>query len=192
MVIKPAGLLSVPGRGRDKTASALTYLRESHGEVLTVHRLDMDTSGLLIFARTAAAQAALSSQFEGRTVEKQYSALVEGCPDEPSGVITAKIGRNWLERPKRSIDEENGQSAETRWEFAGPAGGGAHLHLHPVTGRTHQLRLHMTAIGHPILGDPLYGNPRAASRLCLHASRMMLLHPGSQNTLELKSPAPFL
>lgn len=188
---KPSGLLSVPGRGKDKQVSALSYLEERFGTVLTVHRLDMDTSGLIVFARTGEVQSHLAKQFEARTVTKTYDALVEGEVEGTDGTVNLPIGRNWDERPIRRIDEEAGQPASTRWTLGGTVPQGSHLRLYPLTGRTHQLRVHLAAIGHPILGDRLYGTPKTAGRLCLHASELAFAHPESGNRRGFHSPVPF-
>lgn len=189
---KPHGLLSVPGRGEDRQVSALSYLEERFGQVRVVHRLDMDTSGLIVFARTGEAQAHLSRQFEERTAAKTYEALVAGRMAEASGVVDRPIGRLWEERPRRRIDDTGGKPALTRWERVGTVPSGSHLVLRPQTGRTHQLRVHLASIGHPILGDRLYGSSVDADRLCLHATELELRHPEHGRTVRFSSAAPFI
>ena len=188
---KPAGLLSVPGKGPDKQACALQYLTAEFGTVLDVHHLDMDTSGLIVFARTAEAQGHLSAQFRDRRVPKTYDALVAGCPESASGRIDLPIGRRWEDRPKRCIDRTNGKQAITDWQLVRCSGERSHLKLIPLTGRTHQLRLHLSAVGHPIIGDPLYGEGDREKRLYLHASSLKFTHPDSQQSVEFTSSSPF-
>ena len=188
---KPAGLLSVPGRGADRLDCLKSRLEAMHGTLQIVHRLDMDTSGLMVFARTKEAASALSSAFENRRVHKRYSALVEGVPDSRSGEIALPIGRDWEARPRRKIDMADGRPALTRWRLAGQTGSGALMDLEPVTGRTHQLRLHLSAIGHPVLGDRLYGRAETASRLCLHACQLGFPHPQSGDWILMESRAAF-
>ncbi|WP_084397666.1 RluA family pseudouridine synthase [Henriciella aquimarina] len=188
---KPSGLLSVPGRGAGKTASALTYLEQRYGPLHVVHRLDMDTSGLILFARSLEAARALSRLFQSRDVTKTYYAVVHGQPGREAGEITLPIGRDWAERPKRRIDRERGKPALTHWQVEARLRDATCLQLQPHTGRTHQLRLHLSAIGHPILGDRLYGQPDAADRLLLHASGLSFRHPDSGETVDIKAPPAF-
>ncbi|GGB77115.1 RluA family pseudouridine synthase [Henriciella pelagia] len=188
---KPAGLLSVPGRGESRQVSVVTLLQASYGPLRTVHRLDMDTSGLMLFARTAQAQSALSTAFSSGLVRKRYTAWVEGEPDGDRGDIHLPIGRDWEERPMRKIDTQSGKPSTTRWRKLSVRSGYTELDLEPLTGRTHQLRLHCAAMGHPILGDRLYGNPATAARLCLHASKLAFTHPVTGEPLQLRRPAMF-
>ncbi|WP_018148203.1 RluA family pseudouridine synthase [Henriciella marina] len=188
---KPSGLLSVPGRGAARQICALSHLRQMFGPVLDVHRLDMDTSGLIVFARTPAAQSHLSRQFEDRSVTKVYHALVDGRPSGQAGEIELPIGRRWDDRPKRCIDRLGGKPALTRWQILETYETFTRLELRPVTGRTHQLRLHLSAIGHPVLGDRLYGDTTRAARLCLHASWLELTHPSTGARLHFDAPAGF-
>lgn len=185
---KPSGLLSVPGRGADKTASAVSYLQAIFGEVHVVHRLDMDTSGLLVFARHKEALRSLARQFQDRRVEKTYIAVVEGRPGQIAGTIRLPIAAYSLARPLRHVDPD-GQEAITHWVRAASASGTSRLVLRPETGRSHQLRLHLAEIGHPILGDPFYGRADAAPRLLLHASRLGFQHP-SRNVTCLFETSP--
>ena len=189
---KPSGLLSVPGRGDDRQFSALAILTERYGETFVVHRLDMDTSGLIIFARNREAQSELSRRFEAKAVEKRYLAKVLGTPIDDAGRITLAIGRRWEDRPARCIDEISGKPAETRWQVKHRGDHASLLEITPLTGRTHQIRLHLAAIGHPILGDRLYGTVDSVDdRLFLHASALALEHPRSGKPLTFESPAPF-
>lgn len=174
---KPPGLLSVPGRGPDKQDCAVSRLIPRVGELHVVHRLDMDTSGLIVFARQHDVAKDLSKAFRTRTVTKTYDAIVEGHPDGNTGEIALPIGRDWNERPLRRIDHVSGQPALTRWSVNQRLSGHTWLRLNPVTGRTHQLRLHLSGIGHPIAGDHLYGQGDGKDQLCLHAGELRFLHP---------------
>ena len=184
---KPSGLLSVPGKGADKQASALHYLEAKFGEVYDVHRLDMDTSGLIVFARTREAQQDLAGQFRERRIVKTYDVIVEGRMESPSGRIDLAIGRRWEDRPRRCIDDVHGKPSLTDWIRVGTTENRSHLKLCPQTGRTHQLRVHLSAIGHPIIGDRLYGSNVTNQRLQLHASRLKFTHPDTLQTLEITS-----
>lgn len=205
---KPSGLLSVPGRGPDKQDCLSTRVQQQFADALVVHRLDMATSGLLLMARGPEMQRALSRAFAERHVHKRYIALVMGhvevdaaaATTTPDGwqTIDLPILLDWPNRPLSIIDPR-GKPSLTRWRVlaheTGPTGQPAtRLALEPVTGRSHQLRVHLRALGHPILGDALYasGEARAsAPRLLLHASDMALTHPASGAVLQLHSPCPF-
>lgn len=187
---KPSGLLSVPGRGEEKAFCAESILTDRHGAALTVHRLDMDTSGLMVFARTKAAQRALSISFQKRLPKKKYIAVVEGVVRDEQGTINLPIGKYSLQRPLRHI-EEGGLEAITHWNVETRSTDKTRLLLMPETGRSHQLRLHLSAIGHPILGDPFYGDTKRANRLLLHASALSFPHPTSTKPLEFKAETPF-
>lgn len=198
---KPAGLHAVPGRGEDKQDCLSARAQASYPDALVVHRLDRDTSGLLLMARGKAMQSALSRAFIARALDKRYVAVVQGIPAPPEsadgwGEIDLPIFLDWPLRPRRIIDPR-GKPSLTRWRLlpggAAPAGC-ARLELEPFTGRSHQLRVHLEAIGHPILGDSLYGDTTSragADRLLLHAWRLGFIHPVSGLRLELESPAPF-
>lgn len=191
VVNKPAGLLAVMGRGVEKQDCLATRVQAAFPDALVVHRLDMATSGLMLFARGATMQRQLSRLFEARSVEKEYIAVVMGCvPD--SGEITLPLLADWLNRPKQKVDAAQGKPALTRYQRLDyePATDTSHVRLHPITGRTHQLRVHLAAIGHPILGDTLYDG-RAASRLHLHATRLAFAHPLDATYLALYSVADF-
>lgn len=187
---KPSGLLSVPGRGPEKAICAVSLLEERHGTALTVHRLDMDTSGLLIFACNKDAQRHLSMQFERRAVSKTYEAVVEGETEEDSGTIDAAIAKHSNQRPLRHLDPD-GQTAITHWRVIDRAAAQTRLELTPETGRSHQLRLHMASIGHPILGDVFYGDEASADRLNLHAKTIGFKHPNSLSMLTFSTATPF-
>ena len=202
LVDKPAGLLSVPGRGSDKADCAWARVRAEFPDALVVHRLDMATSGLLLFARSAAAQRVLSAAFEQRRVHKRYEALVQGRPDGDSGEITLPLAADWPRRPLQKVDAEHGRPAHTRWRLlardvlqpseqtqrAGPL---SRLALEPLTGRSHQLRVHTAAMGWPIAGDALYGDADSAPRLLLHAAGLALAHPRTGAALHWRSDVPF-
>lgn len=189
---KPADLLSVPGRGADKQDCLVTRLQQSFPDALTVHRLDMATSGLMIFARGAQMQRQLSEQFRERKIEKCYVAVVFGKPSSAQGEINLPIIADWPNRPLQKIDPA-GKPSLTRYTLLAfdEVNNFSRLLLEPVTGRTHQLRVHMAAIGHPILGDALYGDAGSAPRLLLHASSLSFIHPFSSNPLNFVSDALF-
>lgn len=198
---KPAGLLAVPGRGADKQDCASARAQAQWPDALIVHRLDMATSGLLLMARGAAMQRTLSMAFEGRQVHKRYLALVAGQVPPPAGEwgeIELPLLSDWPNRPRQMV-AARGKPSRTRWRLLAherDAQGRprSRLELKPVTGRTHQLRVHLQALGYPILGDALYADEeqRARSpRLLLHASELALAHPLSGETMHWRSPAPF-
>lgn len=194
VIDKPAGLLSVPGRGPDKADCAAARVQARFPDALVVHRLDMGTSGLLVFARGLAAQRALSRAFEQRLTTKRYQALVAGWPDEDHGRIDLPLICDWPNRPRQMVSLTLGKPSVTLWERLDGHPLGARLALTPITGRSHQLRVHLQAIGHPILGDELYAPPEmvaAAPRLMLHAEQLTLPHPVSGEPLTLRAPLPF-
>ena len=180
VIDKPAGLLSVPGRGQELADCALHRVQARLPSALLVHRLDEATSGLLLFALHPAAQKAASWAFELRQVKKTYTARVHGLMQANEGVIDAPIAKDWPRRPLHIVDVEKGKNAITRWQLLSKDEHSAQslCRLEPETGRTHQLRVHMQHIGHPIVGDQLYGVQQdTTSRLMLHASRIQMQHP---------------
>lgn len=187
---KPAGLLAVPGRGADKQDCLSVRIQQQFPDALVVHRLDMATSGLMLFARGLEMQRRLSEMFREREVEKRYLAVVAGRLDA-EGEVDLPIGADWPNRPLRKIDAELGKPSLTRYRLLAHEDGTSRVELEPVTGRTHQLRVHMAAIGHPILGDALYGDAASAPRLLLHACSLSFAHPLSGEPLTLVSEAPF-
>jgi tRNA pseudouridine32 synthase/23S rRNA pseudouridine746 synthase len=197
---KPSGLLSVPGRGPDKQDCLSARVQRHYPDALIVHRLDLQTSGLLAMARGIEAQRALNRAFEQRLVHKRYQAVVDGVvrvegADE-WGVIDLPLELDWPNRPKHIVDYVNGRPSVTRWRVLSPdiERNGTRLELEPVTGRSHQLRVHLQAIGHPILGDDLYASAEAvarASRLLLHACELNLPHPATGELMSFVSPPPF-
>ncbi|WP_204733927.1 RluA family pseudouridine synthase [Hydrogenophaga laconesensis] len=197
---KPAGLLAVPGRGPDKQDCLSARAQARWPDALVVHRLDMATSGLVVMARGLDAQRHMSRAFETRQVHKRYTAIVAGTlhnpqPDNRWNTIDLPLTIDWPNRPRSIVSAELGKPSVTRWRIAGPSGpDSTRLELEPVTGRTHQLRVHLQAIGHPILGDMLYATPAQqarAPRLLLHAHQLSLPHPQSNETMHFLSPCPF-
>ena len=194
VVNKPAGLLSVPGRGPERADCAWARVRQLATDALVVHRLGMATSGLLLFARGAAMQRALSMAFAARAVDKRYEALVHGSPEAGAGEIALPLSADWPRRPRQKVDRTGGKPSLTRWRVLAREGACSRLWLEPVTGRSHQLRVHLAAMGWPIVGDTLYDDAaRAASapRLMLHACELALAHPLHGRRLHWRSPAPF-
>lgn len=198
---KPPGLLSVPGRGQDKQDCLSRRVQQHFPDALIVHRLDMATSGLMLMARGSAAQRALSQSFEHREVHKRYLAVVNGhlLPAECAdgwGLIDLSIAVDWPRRPMRVIDAVLGKPSQTRWQVVAfdEATNSTRVALEPITGRSHQLRVHLQALGHPMLGDRLYA-PHAvqakATRLLLHACALRLSHPVSGAQLSFESAAGF-
>ena len=191
---KPADLLSVPGRAEDLQDSLETRARAEFPDALLVHRLDMDTSGVFLMARNKAAQKALGLQFEKRETEKEYIALVHGAPEEDSGLVDLPLRCDWDNRPRQMVCYEHGKPSQTQWEVIAREDGYSRLSLKPITGRSHQLRVHMEAIEHAILGDPFYGEAEsrmARDRLMLHAQRLKITHPSNGEPIEFIDPAPF-
>ena len=190
---KPAGLLSVPGKGAHLADCLIARIARIHPEVLLVHRLDRDTSGVIIFARNGAAQRHLGLQFEKRQLRKVYVARVSGRIDEAEGEVDLPIAVDWPNRPRQRVDHENGRPAQTRWRVVEAGEGETRVRLMPRTGRSHQLRVHMAEIGHPILGDPFYatGAARAHPRLMLHSESLRLRHPTGGAWVTFRAEVPF-
>ena len=189
---KPAGLLSVPGRGEAGQLNLHTRLLARWADALIVHRLDMATSGLMLFARGLPMQRSLSAAFAERRVDKRYEAVVDGLVAGEEGEIDAPLAADWPDRPRQKVDHEFGKPSLTRWQVLSRAEGRTRLALQPLTGRSHQLRVHLQSIGHPISGDPLYApEPPTAPRMLLHATGLALVHPATQAPLAFHSPAPF-
>lgn len=189
---KPAGLLSVPGRSAENQDCVVARLQALYPDALTVHRLDQVTSGLLLHARGKPMQVALSAQFEQRQVDKCYEAIVQGLLQADAGQVDLPLMVDWPNRPKQKVDHEGGKPALTRWRVLARD---AHAQrtrvaLEPVTGRSHQLRLHMASLGHPIVGDVLY-DAAPAQRVCLHARQLRFTHPVTGELLQFESAVPF-
>ena len=193
VVNKPSGLLSVPGKTVGRRDCVELRLRAIHPESLLVHRLDCDTSGVMIFARSKAAQGFLGQEFEKRRSEKTYIARLWGRLTPESGRVDLPLCTDWPNRPRQMVDHENGRVAQTDWRVLGYDDDTTRVELHPLTGRSHQLRVHMLALGHPILGDPIYatGPALAYPRLMLHAERLSLHHPATKKLITFSVACPF-
>lgn len=193
VVVKPEGLLSVPGRGEHLADCLISRLQADDPQVLLVHRLDRDTSGVMVFARTAQAQRHLGLQFERRHTQKTYVARVAGEMVEKSGTVDLPLIVDWENRPRQKVDHENGRPAQTDWRVIDSGAGETRLRLYPKTGRSHQLRVHMLSLGHPILGDPFYaeGADRDYPRMMLHSESLRLRHPDGGAAMTFTAPVPF-
>ena len=196
VVCKPSGLLAVPGRGEAGRDCLSERVRREFADALIVHRLDMATSGLMLLARGADAQRTLSIAFARREVHKRYVAVVEGQLDTHEGEIDLPLAADWPNRPRQQVDAVRGRPSLTRYRVLeiDAAHNTTRLELEPVTGRAHQLRVHLLALGHPILGDALYGSAEvhaAAPRLLLHATSLRFTHPTSGEPMTFDSPPPF-
>lgn len=196
VVCKPSGLLAVPGRGEAGRDCLSERVRAKYADALIVHRLDMATSGLMLLARGADAQRTLSIAFAQREVRKRYVAIVAGQLGTPEGEIDLPLAADWPNRPRQQVDAIRGRPSQTRYRVLeiDAARKTTRLELEPVTGRAHQLRVHLLAIDHPILGDALYANAEvqaAAPRLLLHASSLGFVHPASGEPMSFDSPPPF-
>ncbi|WP_050930374.1 RluA family pseudouridine synthase [Aestuariivita boseongensis] len=192
-VNKPAGLLSVPGRGDHLRDCLLTRLQAAFPDALLVHRLDRDTSGVMVFALTPHAQRSLSKEFELRKAKKTYVARVWGRLTPTTGTVDLPLIVDWPNRPKQMVDHENGKPAVTDWKVVKDSETETRVRLFPRTGRSHQLRVHMLALGHPILGDPLYatGEAKAHPRLMLHSEELRISHPESGKGLKFRAKPEF-
>ena len=197
-LVKPEGLLAVPGRGLEKSDCLATRATKRWPDALVVHRLDQATSGLMLMARGAEMQRRLSSAFAEREIHKRYMAVVHGLPNAPEsddgwGEINLPMMADWPRRPRSKIDLEHGKPSQTRWSVLARDGLAqkTRLILEPVTGRSHQLRVHLQALGHPIVGDALYGHEDGSERLMLHACELKFTHPATGLELQLISEVPF-
>ncbi len=202
MFDKPSGLLAVPGRGPDKQDCLSARAQAAFPDALVVHRLDMATSGIVVMGRGIEAQRALSAAFEKRRVHKRYVAVVAGVLENPLpgngwNTIDLPLILDWLARPRSIVHHELGKPSVTHWRLATeapPGPGMTRLELEPITGRSHQLRVHLQAIGFPIVGDPLYASPAQeamASRLLLHAQALEIPHPVTGTIMRFESACPF-
>jgi tRNA pseudouridine32 synthase/23S rRNA pseudouridine746 synthase len=197
-VDKPAGLLSVPGRGDTGHDCVARRVQAEHPQALVVHRLDQATSGVMLLGLGAPSQRALSIAFAERRIGKRYEAVVHGLPAEDAGTIDLPLAADWLNRPRQQVDRERGKPSQTAWRVIArdEASQRTRLALEPLTGRSHQLRVHLAAIGHPIVGDALYADAAAptaptAPRLLLHACELRLVHPVDARALVIASEVPF-
>ncbi len=194
VVDKPSGLLSVPGKDPSLSDCLAARAAERFPGARIVHRLDMDTSGVMVLGLSKRAISGLGIQFEKRQVRKAYVARVWGTMAEDEGRVDLPLAVDWLNKPRQRVDFDNGRPAQTDWTVIGREDGVTRVRLVPRTGRTHQLRVHMMAIGHPILGDAFYATGAAlaaAGRLQLHAERLDFTHPGDARPRSFVVPAPF-
>ncbi|HPE26696.1 RluA family pseudouridine synthase [Albidovulum sp.] len=194
VVDKPAGLLSVPGRGEHLADCLIARVQKAYPDALLVHRLDRDTSGIMVFALTRHAQRDLGAQFEGRKTKKTYRARLWGHLVPKEGRVDLPLIVDWPNRPLQHVDHVNGKPAQTDWKVLGhDEDGTTRVRLFPVTGRSHQLRVHMRETGHPILGDPFYaeGPARAFPRMMLHAESLRFNHPETGKGMTFTAPCPF-
>jgi tRNA pseudouridine32 synthase/23S rRNA pseudouridine746 synthase len=193
LVDKPSGLLSVPGKGQELTDCLIARVQAVFPMALLVHRLDRDTSGVMIFALTPHAQRHLGLQFEKRQTKKTYVARVWGKLAEKTGTVDLPLIVDWPNRPLQMVDHENGKQAVTDWRVIGTKDNETRVRLMPRTGRSHQLRVHMQALGHPILGDPFYASGAAADypRLMLHSQTLQFRHPDGGKGMRITAKCPF-
>lgn len=192
---KPSGLLSVPGKALEHKDSLQLRVQRVFPSATVVHRLDMATSGIMLMAMNKASHKHLSLQFEKRQTAKTYYAKVWGKIEKPSGTVELPLICDWPNRPKQKVDYENGKPATTHWQRIETGPNYSVVKLTPITGRSHQLRVHMLSLGHPILGDRLYSHEEAktmAPRLQLHATELSFTHPQKQESLTFNSKPPFL
>ena len=191
---KPSGLLSVKGIGPDKIDCLAVRVASAIEGARIVHRLDMDTSGVIVMARDADTHRELSRQFQDREVEKNYLAEVGGLVEEESGFIDIPIRKDMESPPKQCVDFEQGKPSQTHWTVLKRNDNSTLLECRPVTGRSHQLRIHLREIGHPILGDDLYAPSELVSmapRLMLHAHSLTMMHPSNGERITITAPRPF-
>lgn len=194
VINKPMGLLSVPGIGPEKQDCLIARVRETYREARIVHRLDRDTSGVIVLALDAEAHRQLSIQFQEREVHKTYRAVVIGVMEGDKGEIDLPIRKDLDDPPRQMVDHEQGRAAFTRWRVLERSADRTHIELTPLTGRSHQIRVHLKAIGHPILGDDLYAPPEAlamADRLMLHAHTLTIVHPETAAPMTFEARCPF-
>lgn len=190
---KPSGLLSVPGKLAGRADCLISRLQTECPDALLVHRLDCDTSGVIIFARTKAAQAFLGQEFEQRRARKSYVARLWGQMAQDQGRVDLPLCADWPNRPRQMVSHEQGRPAVTDYTVIARGGDETRVRLHPLTGRSHQLRVHMAELGHPILGDVIYAHDqaRAHPRLMLHAETLGLHHPATGAWVDFAAAVPF-
>lgn len=191
---KPSGLLSVPGKHAEHKDCLESRVQAEFSHATTVHRLDMETSGILIMALNKQAHRYISRGFEDRKTDKTYIARVDGIVKSDEGSIDLPLICDWPNRPLQMVDHDKGKSALTHYKVIEREASATRLALYPITGRSHQLRVHCLSMGHEILGDPLYGRQdtiQAADRLQLHATSLTIFHPATQEKISFTSPVPF-
>lgn len=191
---KPSGLLSVPGRSEENKDSLASRVQLEFPEATIVHRLDMDTSGIMAMARNKAAHVAISRQFEQKETEKAYTAVLFGSVEGDTGKVDLPMRCDWPNRPRQIVDFEQGKSAQTLWQVIQRSEETTRVLLTPITGRSHQLRVHMQALGYPIMGDPFYAEGDArdkVDRLLLHATELSFTHHISGKKITIESDVPF-
>ncbi|MFT4150038.1 MAG: pseudouridine synthase [Paracoccaceae bacterium] len=190
---KPSGLLSVPGKLEGRSDCLISRLQAVHPDALLVHRLDCDTSGVIVFARNKVAQGWLGQEFEKRVAKKVYVARLWGHLTPATGRVDLPLCADWPNRPRQMVDPERGRPAQTDWQVTEDETTGSRVRLMPLTGRSHQLRVHMAELGHPILGDPIYatGGAREFPRLMLHAESLTLRHPATKEFVMFRAEVPF-
>ncbi|WP_299147098.1 pseudouridine synthase [uncultured Tateyamaria sp.] len=193
VVDKPSGLLSVPGKGAHLADCLIARVQAVWPQALLVHRLDRDTSGVMVFGLTPHAQRFLSRQFELRAARKTYVARVWGRLTPKTGRVDLPLIVDWENRPRQHVNHETGKPAITDWRVLRDSEAESRVRLMPKTGRSHQLRVHMLALGHPILGDPFYatGDALAFERLMLHSEELRIKHPDSAKMMRFRQPTPF-
>ena len=184
--------MSVPGKGEELADCLIARIQVAFPTALLVHRLDRDTSGIMVFAQTKAAQRHLGLQFEKRKTKKTYIARVQGEVAEKEGTVNLPLIVDWPNRPLQHVNYESGKEAVTDWVRTRIEDGTSRMRLFPQTGRSHQLRVHMQQLGHPILGDPFYSEDfEKYPRMMLHAEKLRLRHPQGGRGMEFKAKCPF-
>ncbi|MDJ0931759.1 RluA family pseudouridine synthase [Breoghania sp.] len=194
VVAKPSGLLSVPGKASEHADCLIARINLAYPEATLVHRLDCATSGVMVFARNRAAHRHLGLQFERRKLSKSYVARVWGEIAGEEGTVDKPLRCDWPNRPKQMVDFDQGRPAITHWRVEEREAGATRVGLLPETGRSHQLRVHMADLGHPIIGDALYADDAAfaaATRLQLHAETLTIRHPDGGTSMTFVDPCPF-
>ncbi|MEJ6399192.1 RluA family pseudouridine synthase [Yoonia sp. 208BN28-4] len=193
LVDKPSGLLSVPGKGEHLSDCLISRVQAVFPQALLVHRLDRDTSGVMVFALTPHAQRHLGLQFEKRQTQKTYVARVWGEMADQTGTVDLPLIVDWPNRPRQMVCHKTGKQAVTDWRVLRARNGESRVRLKPKTGRSHQLRVHMLALGHPILGDPFYatGAARDYPRLMLHSESLQFRHPDGGKGMRIRAKVPF-
>ena len=190
---KPSGLLSVPGKGPHLSDCLIARVQVAFPQALLIHRLDRDTSGVMVFALTRHAQRHIGLQFEKRMTKKTYVARVWGVLEPKTGTVDLPLIVDWENRPLQKVCHETGKLAETNWRVLRSDANETRVRLMPKTGRSHQLRVHMLSLGHPVLGDPFYaqGEARQYDRMMLHSEELRLRHPDGGEGVKFRAKTPF-